>query len=337
MAYITNRPEEERQSLLGGQGAIAGGAGGQGMSGAPAPQAGVSKGTGGSQPWVNIQSYLNANRNDQSGIKSLQKDFGDPLEKSKGEALSELGNATSAINQQKGLAENALGNVAQNLDAAKTAYKQSILNFSPNIYGGATQRALDESTKSFQAPEFNPKYLDASLESKFAQLKDPYGYLSSQYANQGLTSGQRALQEQLTRKSGGFPQLANALSGNYQAAKSNIENENAAVAKDIQSTDESYRQKFAAANKAAKDYAANQGALSQMLGAGNEDKWASMLGVPAFLGNRFKGQDLGTIGKNIDQYLKTWGPDTKEYNTYQSMRGQYNDLIGKLLSKYGFQ
>lgn len=334
MAYITQRPEEERQSL-GGQGAIAGGSGGQGMSGAPAPQAGVSKGTGGSQPWVNIQNYLRANPNDQSASKTLQREFTEPLNKSALQAQAELNKTTEAINAQKAGAEQALSDVDANLGAARSAFRESILNKNPNVFGGATNRAVEASKYQYQSPEFQPKYIESALQAQAEQLKDPYGYISQQYSKQGLTGGQRALQEQLTRKSGGFPQIASAVRGQYEKAKADIENQNAAVAKDVSGTEESYRNKFSDAARRANQFVNNQADLQRAIGPGQQALYAQLLGGPnGFLGNQYSPDlSLAEIGKRVDAYAAR-NPQSSAGSVNQS---QYKTLVDRLLAKYGFQ
>lgn len=330
MAYITQRPEEEKQLGLGAPGGFAGG-GGQGMGGAP--QAGVQKGTGGTQPWVNIQNYLRANPNDQSASRTLQKEFGDPLNKSKTAAESALGEATSAINAQKASAESALGSVDENLNAAKSAYRESILNKSPNIYGSATNRAVESAKYQFQTPEFKPSYIDAGLQADAEQLKNPYGYISQKYAGQGLNAGQRALQEQLTRKSTNLPALTSALSGQYNQAKSDIEARNAAVAQDLAGTEESYRNKFADASKRANQYVNNQADLQRDIGPGQQALYSQMLGSP-FLSNQYSSSmPLTDIGKLIDAKAQGHPGDS----ALSKQQEQYKTVVDRLLAKYGFQ
>jgi len=358
MAYITNRPEEERQSLLGGQGAIAGGAGGQGMSGAP--QAGVSKGTGGSQPWVNIQSYLRANPADTSGRAELQKGFADPLNQSLASTRGKLSGMESALDTSKSAAESALSSVDKNLQDAKSAYRTSVLQSAPNIYGGAIQRANDAATAKYSAPEVSPVGLDSSLESKFQQISNPYQYLSSLYAGKGLNAGQRALQEQLTRKSTAFPQLAQALGGQYSQAKQEVESKNAELQKRAAEEEKTYRDKLSEAAGRASTFKQNQQDIDAILR--NRNQWLPILDSASVRGidapgspgaYKFKLADLvrevapGT--NSLTDLPKVYGSNNYDYGARDALLGnwvpaqhqaemarQYKEIRDRLLSQYGF-
>lgn len=325
MAYINQRDEEEQRPGISGGGGFAGGMAGQ-------AQAGVQRGTGGTAPWVNIQRYLSANPADMSGKQILEKEFAQPLESSISSAKGEVEGARSILGKEVGEAEKALTDTKSSMDQARSALRGSIYNFQPNVYRGATDKALELSKTKFDAPAFSPKSLDPKLESQFAQLKDPYGYLSQQYSNQGLTSGQRALQEQLTRKSTAFPSLTSALSGKYAGAKSEIESANKAMSDDIKRNEELYRGKLAQNAKAATDFDRNQNELLSMLGAGKQQEYANILGIPSFMGNAYSSDmTLPQIGKSIQDAQKV-----STDSAYRAREAQYNKLIEALLNRYGF-
>ena len=337
MAYITNRPEEERRSLLGGQGAIAGGAGGQGMSGAPAPQAGVSKGTGGSQPWVNIQSYLNANRGDKSAENLLREDFGSSLDKFKQASQGETDRFNSALDSSKSAANQSLLGIRGNLDTARQAVRDSLAKTRDiNEYFGAVGRAQEGVNAGLSSPELNPVGVPADLSAKKEQLNSPYQYLSELYHQKGLNQGQRALQEQLTRKSAAFnfPQLSSSLSGQYDAARSAAEAANAASVANKAAAEQEYRNKFGVAQGDINKYKANVQELKSAIGPGQQALYSQILGTPSFLGGNYSGQkSLKDIGSQMDNLRNTGQMSQKDYNLNM---GQYNKLLEALLDRYGF-
>lgn len=337
MAYITNRDDEEQNPGLGssGGGAFAGGGG--------STQAGVQKGTGGTQPWVNIQNYLKANPADTSGKAILEKDFNDTLNRSIQSTEPGFEAANKQLLSAKSAADSQLGEVDKNINDAKSAYRQSILQAQPNVFGGATQRAIDASKGEFQSPTFSPVGLDSSLNSKVEMLKSPYDYLSAEYAKQGLSSGQRNLQEQLTRKSTAFPQIAQGLLGQYDSARKSIEDRNKAIVDQANSTAADYRQKFSDANQKATGFANQQ----QLLGSALSDKsqWnvdrtgaptlsQSGVGANVSLDPFGNAQSLPEVSKLLDQWGSTGtSGQNKAANFY---RPKYDQLVQDLLSKYGF-
>lgn len=337
MAYITQRPEEERQSALGGGGAIAGG-GGQGMSGAPAPQAGVSKGTGGTQPWVNIQNYLRANPNDQSATGLIRKNFEEPLNSARTAQENKLKESQGLLDKSKAEANQALGDVSSNINTARDAFAKSIWDYNPNIYGAATQRALDASQKQFNPPTVSPVAPPTELKSQFSQLNDPYGYASQLYAKQGLTGGQRALQEQLTRKSSAIPKLTQALSGQFNQLQSAADEGNRAINENLSDSASNYAQKFGQAQTDAQNFQQRQNQLMKALS--NPSEWGELgdlynkniSGEAGFQSPVFNGvNNITDIAKNLGSRQDPWG----RYRP-QDVGPIFKRSLQALLGKYGF-
>lgn len=324
MAYITERQEEKRAPI---------GQSGQAFAGTD-PQAGVQGGTGGSKPWVNIQSYLQANPNDRSAEEAINKDFGSALDQNTASVKSEQDRAIADIDKSKSENDASLLGVQNNLQTARNAVFDTVTNQSNvNEYGGAVQRAQDAVTTGPKVPEFNPIGMSGDLTEKAAQLNDPYKYLSQVYNKQGLTPGQRALQEQLTRKSNAvdFPGVAGALSGKYNEAKSGLESTNASLAQQRSQAEQDYRNKFGEADRSLTDYRNDVAGLRNSLGANNQAEWSELAGSP-FLGNQYRG-DFFEIGRKVDNYRNITSPEDKG-GSFQ--REQWEKVRHALLNKYGF-
>ncbi len=316
MAYITQRPEEEKQLGLGAPGGFAGG-GGQGMGGAP--QAGVQKGTGGTQPWVNIQNYLQANPSDTSGKALLEKNFGQPLEAEAKSIGSKFDTLNADIGAQQSVLDKAKSDFSSNLGDARTAYSESVRNMSPNIFGGALERAKTAAGTGITAPAAPQERLSTDIQSQFAQLSDPYKYLSTQYGNQGLTQGQRALQEQLTRKSTQLPAITQSLAGKYSQAQTDIDAKNRAGVDAINKLQESQRGQSGELQKQYDDYLAKQTGLASALN--DKSNWSQT----GLLGN-----SLPEIGKTIQSYKDT------QPGWYSSSQPVYEKALRTLLDRYNF-
>lgn len=325
MAYITERQEEKRAPI---------GQSGQAFAGTD-PQAGVQGGTGGSKPWVNIQSYLSANPSDRSAETAINKDFGESLDKNSTDIKAEQDRAMQSLGQTANQNQASLLGVQDNIKKARDAVYDTVTNQSNvNEYGGAVQRAQDAITSGPAIPTFNPLGISGELSEKASQLSDPYKYLSQVYNKQGLTPGQRALQEQLTRKSNAvdFPGVANSLSGKYEEARTGLEKTNAQLAQERAKAEENARNQFGEADRSLTDYRNNVAGLRNSLGANNQTEWAALAGAPAFLGNQYRG-DFFKIEKDIEEYRKR--------NPYDSagsrQREQWENVRAALLNKYGFK
>lgn len=346
MAYITNRDDEEQNVGLGssGGGAFAGGGGGS-------TQAGIQKGTGGSQPWVNIQNYLKANPNDMSGQRNMEASFGSVLGDEDKSIKDKFSTTSGLINQSKSAADASLSAVQSNLGDAKSAFKKEIVdNKNINPYGNAIERARTAAnTGGFQEPEFQPVGLSSGIQDQYAQLSnDPFQYLSTQYAKQGLTGGQRALQEQLTRKSTNIPAVTSALSGKYNDLKNYAENESKEISRDIAGTAESYRNKFSDARESVDKYVGNQQDLTNALADRNQ--WGPMVYPSASVGSSGifmpDTNNMLTAGKIIDSVddkliaeKKRANPtafDESKYERYNGPGSLYQKALESLFGRYGF-
>lgn len=349
MAYITQRPEEEKQLGLGAPGGFAGG-GGQGIAGAP--QAGVQKGTGGSQPWVNIQNYLRANPNDVSASNVLREDLQNPLEKSVSEVKSAGALKSDELGRAKQSADASILSSDQELMSAKNALKDSIVkNKDFNVYGSAINRANDLASAKFNTPEFTPSYLNPSLKASFDKISDPYALVSQGYQSRGLTGGQRALQDQLSRKSSiNVPEIARALGTQYNQAVSDVSKQNADISSDIGNSEEKYRNALVDAKRKVNSYQADQTSLQNAINDPNE--WGRMYWGSTDPSRPTKSNVYGNLGgavpksfldygKAIDAWDKSYvaqqNPSVqKGYKYGTGADSEYSKALAALMSKYGF-
>jgi len=212
MAYVVSREDEEQRQGLApnqGDGGIAGGSGGMSV-----------KGTGGIAPFVNIQSYLQANPNDQSQSKILENSFTKPFQEEKAKSVDAL---TAQKNQLDSTFQPALDTVAGSrtrLPSLNENFRHSVLGpqfKTPTLVGNQAEFANELATQ-FKAPELKYTPFSNELTTKAASLSDPYAYIKNEYAKQGMTQGQRALQDQLGRQDTAFPQIAKAIKGQFEQA-----------------------------------------------------------------------------------------------------------------------
>lgn len=232
MAFINDddklleNQQNDPQNSLGGGSAFVGASGGADVGGGQVSHAGVGKGgTGG---WTNIQSYLNANKNNNSTANTINSQYGSALAEDESKIQNESTKARSDAEGQRNSMRSLSDNLNNNISTAMGGDQQTKDSIA-NQYRTAF-------SQGYQGPQSYSAQMSSKSQDYGSDLKKNFGdFLGSFYSRAtngaNMSTGQRTLQNQLDTNSESAANAYSDQAARYRAL------ENLALSKNQETND----------------------------------------------------------------------------------------------------
>jgi hypothetical protein len=218
---LLENQNQDQQNQAGQQGssdpaAVNGGSQSTSVSGEPVSTAGV--GAGGQGGWVNLQSYLNANAGNTSTADKLNSDYGGAFDKEESQLNDQSSQAKTQAEGEASKLKDARANERSYVDTAvsknptvdKDANFNAVKGYLNNAYSGpqSFNYDLSQQTKDYG-------------ENVNRSLPDMLSTVYDSAAGGRMTSGQRALQNQLDTNNDAVTKAQSSLRDRYSALTQN--------------------------------------------------------------------------------------------------------------------
>lgn len=329
MAYLTQNDEEEQKRTAGSTG------GGAFTSGGGSPAA---QGSGGIKQFANIQNYLSANEG-VSSAPQFEKEVGSAL-KTEQEGLNKsLSDYNTQLSGAGSAAESQLQSGKNALQAAKDYYK----SHDPLTYdysaGQAPSSELSQKLQpvqsafnlQFQSPSYGgyrtgEKYQDYSAGLKLPESTTQYyDFLNKTRGAGNMTTGQKALQNQLDVADTKLPQIRAALANQYSDFQKSIEPKQQEALQTGRNVSEQLSQKTQDLRNQYNQFEKNRQGYESAL---NEKKYDNTMQV-----NTNPGYGIYSL-KDLNQFYGDANPYSKiAYGAQKN--SEFNNILNALRGQYG--